>query len=416
MYSCRLCDSPDLTEFLDLGFTPPADDFISKARLHEPETHYPLRVVRCDKCNFIQLNHVVDPVILYQNDYPYEASITRTGVAHFDEFASDVVQRFGLQEDDLVVDIGSNVGVLLNGFKKRNLRVLGVDPATNIARIANKNGIETITDFFSETLAKTILEKYGQAKVITSSNVVAHIDDLNSFASATKHLLDDDGVLVIEAPYFVHLLKNLEYDTIYHEHLSYLSVSPLVRFFNKHGMDVFDVQQRDIHGGSIRIFVAKKGRRKIEPTVARLLSYETDNDIYALDTLNRFADRVRSHREDLVWLLKSLKRSGKRIAGVSAPAKGMTLLNYCKIGTETLEFLTEKSTLKIGKFSPGGHIPVLSDDALISEDIDFALLLAWNFKDEIINNLSAFQAKGGKFIIPVPYPVIENESEYQHNV
>lgn len=405
-----------MSQFLDLGHTPPADDFLVEKRLSDSEIHYPLQVVRCDQCNFIQLSYVVKPEILYQNDYPYEASITKTGVAHFDEFAGDIVEKFGMVSEDLAIDIGSNVGVLLASLKKRNVRILGVDPAANIAEIANKNGIETLPEFFSEQLAQQILMKYGKAKIITGSNVFAHIDDLKSLTAGVKILLEDSGVFVIEAPYFVHLLHNLEYDTIYHEHLSYISVSPLVSFFKSQGMDVFDVRQQDIHGGSIRIFVAISGQQEITSSVDRLVEYEKNERIYSPEVLNDFACKVRNHRDELVWLLKSLKHSGSKIAGVSAPAKGMTLLNYCKIGTETLEFLTEKSTLKIGKFSPGGHIPILPDEALIERDIDYALLLAWNFKDEIMNNLFEFRAKGGKFIVPIPHPVVVRSEEYQHKI
>ena len=237
MLKCRLCGGRNLSQFLDLGHTPPADDFLVEKRLSDSEIHDPLQVVRCDQCNFIQLSYVVKPEILYQNDYPYEASSTKTGVAHFDEFAGDIVEKFGMVSEDLAIDIGSNVGVLLASFKKRNVRILGVDPAANIAEIANKNGIETLPEFFSEQLAQQILMKYGKAKIITGSNVFAHIDDLKSLTAGVKILLEDSGVFVIEAPYFVHLLHNLEYDTIYHEHLSYISVSPLVSFFKSQGMD-----------------------------------------------------------------------------------------------------------------------------------------------------------------------------------
>ena len=269
MLKCRLCSHTKLSPFLDLGHTPPADDFLIEERTRNPEIYYPLQVVCCDNCNFIQLNYVVAPEILYQNDYPYESSITKTGAAHFDEFASDVVKKLNLSVDDLVIDIGSNVGVLLTGFKKRKVRVLGVDPAPNIANIANKNGIETLPDFFTAEVAKEVRNKYGKAKVITGSNVFAHIDDLSNLTKGVMTLLEDDGVFVIEAPYFVHLLHNLEYDTIYHEHLSYLSVSPLVEFFSNQKMEIFDVQQRDIHGGSIRIYVGKAGSHKILPSVNR---------------------------------------------------------------------------------------------------------------------------------------------------
>ena len=416
MTKCRLCGGSSLFPFLDLGHTPPADNFLGNERLSQPEIYYPLQVVRCDECNFIQLDHVVAPEILYQNDYPYEASITRTGAEHFDEFAASIVKMLSMTSDDLAIDIGSNVGVLLSGFKNRNVRVLGVDPAENIAKIAAENSIETIPDFFDEQVARQILAEYGKAKVLTASNVFAHIDDLVCLMAGVKLLMEEDGIFVIEAPYFAHLLHNLEYDTIYHEHLSYLSVSPLVRFFLSQGMEIFDIQQRDIHGGSIRIFVGKLGRHEISSSVERLVGYEEKEGIYKTENLIEFANRVSQHRDELIWLLKSLKRNGSKIAGVSAPAKGMTLLNYCKIGTETLDFLTEKSKLKIGKYTPGGHIPILPDEALLEQNIDYALLLAWNFKDEIMKNLSDFRAKGGKFILPIPHPVVVTSQEYQHRI
>lgn len=374
--------------------------------MEEPEIHYPLRVVRCNVCHFIQLDHVVDPKILYQEDYPYESSMTRTGQAHFHLFAEQIVNSFGLTENDLAVDVGSNVGVLLEGFKKQSCRVLGVDPAKNIAAIAEHNGIPTIGEFFTPDVAESIRHTYGPASVITGSNVFAHVDDLDSFVTAVKNLLKDDGIFVIEAPYLVHLLEKLEYDTIYHEHLSYMSIKPLVRYFAAHGLCVFDVQEVDIHGGSIRIFVGNPAPHPVKDSVLTYLDQEEHNNLYDMDNLRAFGDRVADHREELVWLLKSLKREGKKIAGVSAPAKGMTLLNYCKIGTETLEFLTEKSLLKLGRLAPGNHLEVVTDEMLVTKDIDYALILAWNFKDEIMGNLPEFRAKGGKFIIPVPTPTI----------
>ena len=406
MTRCRLCDSRKLARFLDLGFSPPADDFLTEERLNKPETYYPLRVVRCDECSFIQLDYVVDQEVLYQNDYPYESSVTATGRTHFDRFAESVIADFSLESADLVVDIGSNVGVLLDGFKRRGMGVLGVDPAKNIAKIANKSGIPTISEFFSPDVARKITRDHRPARIITASNVFAHVDDLDSLVQGVLELLDEKGIFVIEAPYLVHLIDNLEYDTIYHEHLSYIAVSPLVRFFKKHDIDIFNLSEEDIHGGSIRIFTCRKGQQEIDPAVQSYVKKEEDSRNLSIEGLKEFSQCVSRHRDELTWLLKSLKQKGNRIAGVSAPAKGMTLLNYCKIGQETLEFLTEKSTLKINRYAPGSHLPVVPDSALLSENIDYALLLAWNFKDEIIDNLSDFRAKGGKFIIPIPVPTI----------
>lgn len=404
--SCRLCSSNNLYKFLDLGFTPPADSFLRREQLCEPEIYYPLQVMLCESCGFIQLSHIVSPEVLYRHDYPYESSITRSGRQHWNEFALTVTRRFSLTGSDLVIDIGSNVGVLLGAFRDNGCRILGVDPASNIVRIAEKSGIETINEFFGVEVARNIVAEKGPASVITGTNVFAHVNDLTGFMHAVDIVLSARGVLIIEAPYFVNLLKNLEYDTIYHEHLSYLSLKPLAPFFEKFGMEIFDIEERDIHGGSFRIYVARKGARTVSPIVGKMTAAEETMGIYDRGVLQKFASDVADNRQSLLWLLRKLKNEGKRIAAVSAPAKGMTLLNYCHIGTETLDFVTEKSTLKIGRFTPGTHIPVFSDAKLIEEMPDFALLLAWNFADEIMANLEPFRKKGGKFIIPIPTPRI----------
>ncbi len=408
---CRICKGIRLFEFLDLGFTPPADSFLRKEQLREPETHYPLKVLMCGDCGLAQLSHVVSPEVLYRHDYPYESSMTRTGQLHWGDFARSVAQRMNLGADDLVIDIGSNVGVLLQAFKDSGARTLGVEPASNIARLAEKHGIETVDEFFSADVARQLANDKGQATVITATNVFAHIDDLDSLAEAVDLLLHPRGAFIIEAPYFVNLIERLEYDTIYHEHLSYLSVKPLVRFFERFNLEVFEVEQQDIHGGSFRVHVARKGVMPRSPMIRQLLASEERSGVHTVDVLRRFATAVESNRRDLTWLLRRLKHEGKRIAGASAPAKGMTLLNYCRIGPETLDFVTEKSTLKIGRFTPGTHIPVLSDAELVGRNVDCALLLAWNFAEEIMSNLGEFREKGGRFIIPIPSPhIVGNEN------
>jgi len=404
--NCRMCGSTELHRFLDLGFTPPADQFRRKDQLREPDVYYPLQVMVCDGCGLAQLSHVVSPEVLYRNDYPYESSTTRTGQAHWMEFATSATKRLGLGADDLAVDIGSNVGVLLGAFRANGLKVQGVDPAANIVMLAQANGIDTICDFFNEDTARTIVAGKQQASVITATNVFAHVDDLDAFMRSILLLLNENGAFIFEAPYFVNLLKQNEYDTIYHEHLSYLSVKPLVGFFRKHGMEVFDIEERDIHGGSFRVYVGRQGKRPVSGVVARMVQAEEDMGIYRHDKLAEFAAAVRRNKDELTWLLHSLKHQGKRIAAVSAPAKGMTLLNYCGLDADLLDFVTEKSKLKIGRHTPGAHIPVVSDDELLNQQPDYALLLAWNFAEEIMKNLHEYRKRGGKFIIPIPFPKI----------
>jgi len=403
---CRICSSDKLTKFLDLGFTPPADDFLLPPRLNQPETFYPLDLYICSDCSLVQLGYVVAGEILFQKDYPYESSMTDTGVKHFHAFADEACEELKLASGDLAVDIGSNVGVLLEGFKKNGLRVLGVDPAANICETARERGINTINGFFSRESVKKILESEGKARVVTGTNVVAHIDDLHSLIKNVSDLLDKKGIFIFEAPYLVSLIENLEYDTVYHEHLSYLSVKPLVRLFEQFDMEIFQIKPQEIHGGSLRYFAARKNDYKPARNMNDWIEMEKKKKIYDLSTLDKFAEDVGNNRKELTWLLQSLKKEGKRIAGVGAPAKGMTLLNYCKIGRETLDFITEKSRLKIGRFTPGTHIPVTPDAMLLEEKPDFALLLPWNFAGEIMNNLSAYKNNGGKFIIPIPKPHI----------
>jgi SAM-dependent methyltransferase len=399
-----MCGKTNLYKFLDLGATPPADDFRRAEQLQQPETYFPLEVFMCADCGLAQLGHVVPPEILYRQDYPYEASTTAAGRAHWARMAQEIVERLRLAPGKLVVDIGSNVGVLLGAFRDAGMRVRGVDPAPNIAEIARSHGIDTMCTFFGADAAAQILKEDGPASVITGTNVFAHVDDLRAFMRGIDQLLSPDGALIIEAPYLANLIAYTEYDTIYHEHLSYLSVRPLISFFDSCDMEVFDVEQVEIHGGSLRVFVGRRGRHAVTSDVSRLLAQEEETGLHAPETLKTFAKAVEQNRRELVWLLHRLKADGKKIAGVSAPAKGMTLLNYCKIDGQILDFVTEKSPLKIGRFTPGARLPVVSDDRLVRDRCDYGLLLAWNFADEIIRNLDGFRRQGGRFIIPIPAP------------
>ena len=403
---CRFCLSKKLKTYLNLGFTPLADRFLSPQQLNEPEKYYPLVVVLCEQCGLSQLNYTVNPEELYQDEYPYSMSLTKTGTNHYENFASSVSKKFNLTNKDLIADIGSNIGILLGGFKKYGIQVLGVDPAENMAKIACKKGIETIADFFIPTVAKKIKKKYGSAKIIVGTNVFAHIFDHHQFIKALKLLLDKKGVFIFESPSFMNLIKNMEYDTIYHEHLLYLSLKPVVNFFKQFNMEVFDIENYPIHGGSFRVFIARKGEFPISSAVSAQLKQEKEAKIHSLKTLIEFAKKVTKNRDELTNFIKKLKNQGKKIAVISTPAKGMTLLNYCRIGPEHIDFATEKSELKIGRFTPGTHIPILPDSELIKRKPDYALLLAWNFSKEIMKNLTAYKDLGGKFIIPIPKPKI----------
>lgn len=403
---CRMCKSSDMVKFLDLGFSPPSDNFLKEEQLEFPEIHYPLTVYVCNKCGLCQLGFVVAGELLFNENYPYESSVTNTGRDHFHKMAVQICNRFNITSDSLAIDIGSNVGVLLSGFKSMGLHVLGIEPSSNIAKTAVRNGIDTISEFFSSELAFKILAQYGKASVITGTNVFAHIDDLHDFVKAADILLTEEGIIVLEAPYLGKMLDNLEYDTVYHEHLSYLSLKPMCEFFRELKMDVFDIEMHVIHGGTMRYFIGRKNKHPISENISKFLQVEEEDKIHSIERLKKFSKDVKNHRNQLNRLLADLKKEGKKIIGISAPAKGNTLLNYCRIGPEILDYITEKSSLKIGKFTPGMHIPVYSEDILSKDKSDYALILAWNFAEEIIRNNQEYHNNGGKFIIPIPFPKI----------
>ena len=403
---CRLCKGKRLERFLDLGSTPPSDAFLRKEDLAKPEPRYPLDVYLCLDCGQAQLGYVVPPEILYRRDYPYESSTTRTGREHFFHLAKTVSERFGLGKDSLAIDIGSNVGVLLSGFKAQGTRVLGVDPATDMAAIANKNGIPTIPEFFNGELAKKIAKEHGKADAITATNVFAHINNLDDVMEGIRALLSEKGVFVIEAPHFLDLVLKTEYDTIYHEHLSYLSVKPIQAFFARFGFELFDVEKHPIHGGTARYFATRKGSHPVSPAVATIISAETKEGIHSVDRLKKFAGAVNEQKRLLVELLTRLKKEGKRVVGVSAPAKGNTLLNYCGITPDLLEYISEKAEIKVGLYTPGTHIPIYDDAKFLADQPDYAMILAWNFADEIMANLKVFKESGRHFIVHIPKPII----------
>ena len=403
LYKCRLCDKKNMFKFLDLGFHPPSDQFKKKKEIDFPTLYYPLKVYSCKSCGFKQLNYVVKPEILYQQNYPYESSLTMTGKKHWKEFADSTVKDYNLTKNDLAVDIGSNTGVLLESFRNNRLKIVGVDPAKNICKIANKKGIPTINSFFDLKAVRKILKIHGKAKIITGTNVFAHVHDLKLFLKNIKKLIHKtQGVFVIEVPYFLNLMKNLEYDTIYHEHLSYITVIPLINFLRKFNFEVIDIQEKDIHGGSIRIFISGKGNYKKKKSVNKICKNEIKAKLNSKEILLDFQKKVTKNRLYLISLLTRLKKANKNIVALSAPAKGMTLLNYTKLDSDFLDYATEKSKIKQGLLTPGVNIPVYSDQKILKTKPDYALLLAWNFSKEIIKNNTKYLKAGGKFIIPIP--------------
>lgn len=404
--SCRVCKNKTLQKVLALGPTPLANAFLTKVQVDEPEYFYPLDVYFCKNCSFVQLGHVVSPQVLFGN-YVYVSSTSQVFVNHFRKFAEDIFKKFNLNKDSLVIDIGSNDGILLKPVKELGARVLGIEPAAKIADLAKKSGIETIPEFFSIKLAREIVKKKGPARIITATNVFAHIDDLDEVITSLDVLLGYDGIFILEAPYLVDFLRKKYFDLVYHEHLSYWSVSTLITLFKRFNMTVFDVQKVDAHGGTIRVFVKKhKNPQRIRKSVGRFLGLERRVGLSDINTYLLFDKKIQENKIKLLRLLSKLKSSNKKIIGYGAPAKGNTLLNFFGVGAETLDYVVDDSKWKQGLYTPGKRIPVVPSDWIYKTKPDYILILAWNFASSIIKMHERFKKNGGNFIIPVPKPKI----------
>lgn len=397
---CRACGSSDLLLFLQLGPTPVPNGFLKSHHRHKAEKFYPLDVSFCRDCGLVQLAHVVSPKVMFKN-YVYIPSTSETMRKHFANLAKEAVKKAGTKEGDLVVDIGSNDGTLLKSFKALGARVLGVDPAENLAKKANQEGIKTVCGLFTLEQAKKIRKKEGAAKIITGTNVVAHVHDLHDFLEGIKVLLSDDGIFICEFPYLVDLIERNEFDTIYQEHLSYFSISPFEKLLKKHNLNLFAVEKLKVHGGSVRVFVSKKTIKQ-DREVKRFLETEEKKGILNAETYLKFRRKVERVRHELVQLLWDLRLKKKRIVGYGASAKGNIILNYCRIGPETLDCIVDSISYKQGKFTPGMHIPIYPENKLLEDQPDYTLLLAWNFADEIIKKQKEYRKRGGKFILALP--------------
>jgi hypothetical protein len=407
--SCRICAGTDLSTYLDLGMMPLANNLAGTASDAKEMRRFPMQVQVCGNCWMSQLTVVIDPREMFSN-YAYRSSISKAYIDHCRAMAISVRDSLGLKKDDLVVDIAGNDGALLAVFKDElGVRVVNVDPAENLAEIAESQGITTLTNFWGDDAAKTIVAEHGRPSLITATNVFAHVDDVRGFVSAAKDCLKDDGALLLEFPYGVDFIEHREFDTVYFEHLSYVLLEPVRQLAESLGMAVFDVQKQDIHGGTIRVFIGVDGAHDVSPTVAEFIQTEKqrgyhDPVVYA--AWNREID-------DLIGDLKSqisgLKKSGAKIAAFAASAKGNTLLNACGFDVECVDYIVDDTPEKIGRYSPGTGIPVVDRSVLAETPPDYLLILAWNFAKDIIAGTADFSAAGGKYIIPIPaFKVVES--------
>lgn len=409
--TCRACDGNRLEPILDLGSTPLANRLLTESELSQPEPRFPLELVFCPACTLLQITETVPPEVLFR-DYVYFSSFSDTMLAHAKQLADSLIEKQHLNRNSLVVEAASNDGYLLKHYAARGIPVLGVEPARNIAAVANKNGVRTVSEFFGLETARRLRDEGYTADVFHANNVLAHVADLPGFVAGIATILKPTGTAVIESPYAIDMLEKIEFDTIYHEHLCYYSLTALDRLFAAHGLRIVDVERLEIHGGSLQLTIqhAFTGQAQVSQRLSDLLRHEQRWGIDQLGAYRDFATRVDGLKSQLTTLLKRLKNESQSIAAYGASAKGSTLLNYFGLGRETLDFLVDRSTVKQGKYAPGTHLRIDSPARLLEDVPDFVLLLTWNFADEILAQQQEYIRRGGRFIVPLPVPRIVEPS------
>ena len=409
---CQICNSAKLHRILDLGHQAPSDSLPTKEMLNESEKTYPLRMMWCERCYGVQLDYCVDGKEVYHPDYPYRSGITKPLAEYQRQIALSLIQKYNLNSKDLVIDVGSNDGTLLSGFKSNGVQVLGVEP-TNTADIANENGIRTIKSFFDIKTAKSIKKKYGKAAVMTATNVFAHMQTLGEVIMGIYELLEDDGVFVSESHYLLDVIRDNQFDTIYHEHLRTYSLHSLIALFKQYDFTVIDVERGSRYGGNIRVHVGKGKGRPVSSEIKKLLTLEKKFGLDKLKTYTAFAARVKKARLDLLGFLIEAKKKGKYMVGKSSPARAATLLNYYGIDSELLPYLAEQSTsLKLNMYVPGNHIPIVDEKILLKEQPDYIVLMAWHYAKEISKRLKR-EGIRADFVAPLPTLKVIKNSEVE---
>lgn len=400
-HRCRFCGGT-LTPVVDLGMSPPCESFLTADQLHAPETFYPLDVQVCGQCQLMQLPDYVHPADIF-SDYAYFSSYSDTYVDHARAYADRMVQRLRLSQRHLVVELASNDGYLLQHFRQHGVPVLGIEPAANVARAAGERGVPTLVRFFDSTLAQDLAAAGKQADLIVANNVLAQVPGLNDFVAGIALLLAPGGTVTVEVPHLMRLIEDRLYDTIYHEHFSYFSLLTAQRLFAAHGLRLFDVEETWTHGGSLRLFFCHADDdRPTFAAVGRLAAVEREKGYDGLAVFEGFAEAVKAAKRELLAFLIRAKDEGKSVVGYGAPGKANTLLNYCGVRTDFIDYLVDRNPYKHGRFTPGTHIPVLPPEHLATTRPDYVLILPWNLKTEIMAQLAYVRGWGGRFVLPVP--------------
>lgn len=396
---CQICGQETVAG-VDLGHQPVSDLVLTESELNSPETFYPLRLQHCPQCGLTQLSYIVPPEVVYKN-FPFVSGTTSTARHHLQSLPAHLVRSLKLDHQSFAVDIGSNDGTLLKGYVPFGIPFLGVDPSGDPVRIANQAGIETLHAFFNEETAEFILSKRGKADAITACGVFGHIEDLGSVMRGVKKLLAADGVFATDNQYWLDMVQKLHYDNMFHQHLRYYSIKPLVYLHRQYDMEVFDVERSDVYGGSIRVFSCHKGKYPVSKRVSRLLKLEEKEGLYDADTWSRFDRAVQKRRSRLFRQVFDLVSGKKKVIGIGAPAKATTICNYCNLGPDMVQYLTEVNPLLIGKYLPGVHIPIRDEEEMFQErrKVDAGILFSWNYYDEIVPKLRK-RGFRGKILLP----------------